>query len=153
MLYMGGGCPRGGQLGGGASIRFSSRDTVCKGRNGMARTGSASTAMTPAQIAAMASINTLYEEIGDSLLVVGGYGIDPDGDYVTFDTLRVIDVPGTIGWISGDGTLLSEHVTFLDPPKNTPAALADDFFTITGGIMLKNNDELWLCLGQSFQGG
>ena len=113
----------------------------------------ASTGMTPDQIAAMASINTLYEEIDDTLLIVGGYGIDSNGDYVTFDTLRVIDVPGTIGWISGDGTLLSEHVTFLDPPKNTPAALADDFFTITGGIMLKNNDELWLCLGQSFQGG
>ena len=76
----------------------------------------ASTGMTPAQIASMASINTLYEEVGDTLLVVGGYGIDPVGDYVTFDTLRVIDVPGTIGWISGDGTLLSEHVIFLDPP-------------------------------------
>ena len=111
------------------------------------------TGLTADQIASIASTNTLYFEVDGKLLVVGGYGIDASGDYVTFDSLRVVNVPGVIGWVSGDGSLLADHVTFHDPPANTPSDLADDFFTVTGGIMLKDGDEYWLCLGQNFQGG
>ena len=114
---------------------------------------SESTGLDAEQIAAMASINTLYEEVDGKLLVVGGYGINASGDYVTFDSLRVLDLEGVIGWVSGDGTLLADHVSFHAPPANTPSDLADDFFTVTGGIMLKNGDDFWLCLGQNFQGG
>jgi hypothetical protein len=112
-----------------------------------------STGLDADQIASMATTNTLYEEVDGKLLVVGGYGINAVGDYVTFDSLRVMNVSGVIGWVSGDGSLLADHVTFHDPPANTPSDLADDFFTVTGGIMLKNGDEYWMCLGQNFQGG
>lgn len=111
------------------------------------------TGLTEEQIAEIATINTLYEEDGGKLLVVGGYGMNASGDYVTFDSLRVMDVDGVAGWVDGDGSLLSDHITFHGPPENTPSDLADDFFTVCGGIMLKVDGDYWLCLGQDFQGG
>lgn len=107
------------------------------------------TGLTPNQIASLASSNTLTRELGERLVSMGGYGIDERGDYVTFSTLRVFDVPGVIGWVRGDRSSLADHIHFHDAPKNAPA----DFFTICGGILISNGDELWSCLGQSYQGG
>lgn len=107
------------------------------------------TGLTPNQIASLASSNTLTKELGERLVSMGGYGVDEHGDYVTFSTLRVFDVPAVIGWVRGDRTSLAEHIRFHEAPKNAPP----DFFTICGGILIGNGDELWSCLGQSYQGG
>lgn len=109
----------------------------------------AGTGLSEAQIATLSSINTLSEESEGRLVSVGGYGIDEEGDYVTFSSLRVIDVAGAIDWVLGDATTLSEHVRFHAPPRGAPS----DFFTICGGILIKKGDEYWSCLGHDFQGG
>ena len=65
---------------------------------------------TEAQIAALSSIKTLSEESDGRLISVGEYGIDENGDDVTFSSLRVIDVTGVLDWVLGDATLRSDHV-------------------------------------------
>ena len=109
----------------------------------------ADSVLSPAQIAALSSINTLTKEYDGQLISVGGYGIDENGDYVTFSSLRVIDVAGAIDWVLGDPAPLSDHIRFHQSPKGAPS----DFFTICGGILIKNGDEFWSCLGHDFQGG
>ncbi|MCP4836873.1 MAG: hypothetical protein GY895_19140 [Phycisphaera sp.] len=108
-----------------------------------------STGLSEAEIATLSSINTLSEQSDGRLVCVGGYGIDEEGDYVTFASLRVIDVAGAIDWVLGDAAPLSEHVRFHAPPRGAPS----DFFTICGGILIKRGDEFWSCLGHDFQGG
>lgn len=113
-----------------------------------------------AEQASMASTNPLSLQEGEHLLVVGGYGHDsssPGNAFQTFATLRVIDVPATIAWAMGDRSTLADHIEFVEAPANAPGSLATEFFTLTGGEMLrkegKGGAEYWLCLGQSFQQG
>jgi len=113
----------------------------------------AASGLSPSQRAALASTNQLSLQDGGTLLAVGGYGITDGGDYTTFRSLRLFDVAGTIAWAMGDATLLSDHLRFLDPPANTPEALAETFFALTGGVMVKVGQEYWMCLGQNFEGG
>ena len=124
-------------------VDLATRETFTRSLN------EAGSGLTAAQIAALSSINTLSEESDGRLISVGGYGIDENGDYVTFSSLRVIDVAGAIDWVLGDATLLSDHVRFHGPPSGAPS----DFFTICGGILIKNGEEFWSCLGHDFQGG
>ncbi|MGA1044114.1 MAG: hypothetical protein ACO3ZY_02725 [Phycisphaerales bacterium] len=113
--------------------------------------------LTGEQRSEVASINTLRLQVGDRLLVVGGYGLDTSLDYATFGSLRIMDVPGTIAWAMGDSTQLVDHVKFVAPPAEAPGELATTFFTLTGGEMIRmpgtKLDEFMLCLGQSFQQG
>lgn len=113
----------------------------------------AASGLSPSQRAALASTNQLSLQDGGTLLAVGGYGIADESDYTTFRSLRLFDVAGTIAWAMGDATLLSDHLRFLDPPANAPEALAETFFALTGGVMVKVGEEYWMCLGQNFQGG
>ena len=105
--------------------------------------------LSPAEICALSSVNTLSDESDGRLISVGGYGIDENGDYVTFSSLRVIDVAGAIEWVLGDSSPLSEHIRFHDPPVGSPS----NFFTICGGVLIRNGGEFWSCLGHDFQGG
>lgn len=107
------------------------------------------TGLSPAEIAALSSINTLSRESEGVLVSVGGYGVDENGDYVTFSSLRLIDVQGAIEWVLGDPAPLSDHIRFHGPPKGAPS----NFFTICGGVLIKSGDEYWSCLGHDFQGG
>lgn len=105
------------------------------------------------QQAELSTTNSIHTQDGDYLLAAGGYGYNTNFEWVTFTHLRVIDIAGVIGWVGGDGTLLSEHIDFLDPPANAPAELAETFFRLTGGELIHTNSEFWLCLGQSFMSG
>ena len=107
------------------------------------------TGLTPNQMASLASTNPLSTQVDDRLVSLGGYGIDENGDYVTFSTLRVFDVEVVIGWVLGDRTALADHIRFHEAPKDA----SSDFFTICGGVLIKNGDEFWSCLGHDFQGG
>lgn len=117
------------------------------------RVDDAASGLTVAQQAEMASINTLRQQVDDALLVAGGYGLDPAGEYVTFGTLRVIDVPGVIEWTMGGRGTLAGRVRFVEAPSAMP-----DLFTLTGGELLRRStdagsDEFLLCLGHSYQQG
>ncbi len=110
--------------------------------------------------AAMTATNPLFVQDGERLLVAGGYGYDGSSagsHFTTFATLRIIDVPGIVGWVMGDRTSLSDHVRFVGPPADAPGSLATDFFTLTGGDLFRverpKGVEYWLCLGQSFMQG
>ena len=124
-------------------VDFKTRETFTRALDG------GGTALTPNQRASLTSSNTLSHQSGERLVSIGGYGVDEAGDYVTFSTLRVLDVPGVIDWVRGDRAPLAEHIRFHEAPKDAPP----DFFTICGGVLIENGDEFWSCLGQNFQGG
>lgn len=116
------------------------------------------------QIADLASTNKLFFHNVDHLLLVGGYGYQdeepPPGTewpgcpmnstsrFLTYDTMKVVELAGVVGWIKGDDSELSEHVRFVDAPAEDT-----DLFAVTGGTMLLVEDEFWLCLGHRFDGG
>ena len=120
--------------------------------------------LTTTQIADLASTNKLFFHDTEHLLLVGGYGYQdeepPPGTewpgcpmnstsrFLTYDTLKVLDLAGIVGWTKGDETELSQHVRFVDAPAEDT-----DLFAVTGGTMLLVEDEFWLCLGHRFDGG
>ncbi len=124
-------------------VDFETRDTFTR------PLADAASGLTPNQIASLSSSNPLSHQSGERLVCIGGYGVDDQGDYVTFSTLRVLDVAGVIDWVRGDRTQLTDHIRFHEAPKGAPP----DFFTICGGVLIENGDEFWSCLGQNFQGG
>lgn len=124
-------------------VDFKTRETFTRALDG------GDTGLTPNQRASLTSSNTLSHQSGERLVCIGGYGVDAEGDYVTFSTLRVLDVAGVIDWVRGDRTQLTDHIRFHEAPKGAPP----DFFTICGGVLIENGDEFWSCLGQNFQGG
>ena len=112
-----------------------------------------STGLTPEQIAELSAINSLYEQRDGKLVIAGGYGINAAGEYVTFKHLKVLDLEGIFGWIDDDGSVLADHIHFLEPPANTPEELSEDFYQLTGGTLIRSGMEFWMCLGQTFTGG
>ncbi|NCF40702.1 MAG: hypothetical protein GWP75_11375, partial [Planctomycetia bacterium] len=101
-------------------VDFKTRDTFTR------PLADAASGLPPNQIASLSSSNSLAHQSGERLVSIGGYGVDADGDYVTFSTLRVLDVAGVIGWVRGDRTQLADHIRFHEAPKDAPP----DFFTI-----------------------
>jgi hypothetical protein len=55
--------------------------------------------LTPLQVCQLSSTAAQTVQDGKWLYVVGGYGIDPDGNYVTFDSLTRLHVRRTIAWV------------------------------------------------------
>jgi hypothetical protein len=120
--------------------------------------------LTEFQIADLSSTNKLFFHESERLLMVGGYGhqhetppkggewlgcpVQADSRFQTYDTMKVVDLAGVIAWVKGDASELSSHISFFDAPVDAP-----DLFRITGGTMLLVEDEYWLCLGHSYDGG
>jgi hypothetical protein len=113
----------------------------------------ASSGLTGEEQAELSATNSLHTQDGEHLLMAGGYGYNTQSAWVTFTNLKVIDIAGVVGWVSGDGSVLSDHIDFVVPPANAPAELAETFFRLTGGELIHTNNEYWLCLGQSFMSG
>ena len=107
-------------------VDFETRDTFTR------PLADAASGLTPNQIASLSSSNPLSHQSGERLVCIGGYGVDDQGDYVTFSTLRVLDVAGVIDWVRGDRTQLTDHIRFHEAPKGAPP----DFFTICGGVLI-----------------
>lgn len=105
--------------------------------------------LTSEQADQLSAVNFLDNQIGDYLLVIGGYGYSQDvDDWVTFDKMAVIELDGVVEWIQGASEPLSDSIQFLSPPDGAP----EELYTVTGGVLVVVQDELWLCLGQEFQG-
>lgn len=95
---------------------------------------------------ALASTNQNFTQIGDRLVVAGGYGIDSAaGDFTTFDHLTSIDVPALIAWIKRAA-----------PPGGDAADAVDtirgETFRVTGGALWELGDRLFLVVGQNYEG-
>ena len=97
----------------------------------------------------LSAVNFLENQVGQHLIALGGYGYSRDADdWVTFDQLALIDIAGAVEWTMGAKSQLSESITFMDPPSGAP----DTIYTVTGGKLLFPEDEMWICMGQEFQG-
>jgi hypothetical protein len=102
----------------------------------------ASSGLTVAEIASLTPTNTQFYQSGETLYVTGGYGVDENGEYVTFDTLSAIDVAGLGDWVtSGTGTAAAAISQFHDP-----------LLKVTGGAMYEVGGRTQLVFGQDYQG-
>ncbi len=81
---------------------------------------------------------------GETLYVVGGYGIDTASDLMgTKDILTAIDIPGMIGWVVNGGSL-----------KGIIRQVSHPILRVTGGFLYQANDHepFLMMLGQNFEG-
>ena len=97
----------------------------------------------------LSAVNFLDNQIGNYLITIGGYGHSRVADdWVTFDKLALIDIAGAVEWTMGGKIALADSISFMDPPAGAP----DDLYTVTGGKLICPGDQMWLCMGQEFQG-
>jgi hypothetical protein len=102
----------------------------------------ATSGLSAAQVASLAPANTQFYQSGETLYVTGGYGLDSNDDYVTFDTLSAIDVPALGDWV-------------VNGAGNAAGALrqiADPLLQVTGGAMYEVNGRTHLVFGQEYEG-
>ena len=102
-------------------------------------------ALPEATAEALRVANAQFLARGDSLIVVGGYGWREEaGDFVTFGTMTVLDVPGTMAAVV-DETDLAPHVS-------QPVAW-EDALAVTGGHLIETVDgALAIVGGNRFDG-
>ena len=101
-----------------------------------------SSGLTVAQVDSLSVTNNQFYQSGDQLYMTGGYGYQTDFDFVTFDTLTAIDVPGLMNWVQGADTTAATQIRQLHDP----------LFTVTGGAMYAMGGRTHLVFGQDFQG-
>lgn len=88
------------------------------------------------------STNMCFNQLGDYLLLVGGYGYSEQAqDHITFPMLTIIEVPGMINAIK-NGTELSRHIQ----------SISSNQMAVTGGYLNRIGDEFFLVGGQKFNG-
>ena len=88
------------------------------------------------------STNMCFNQMGDYLFLVGGYGYSEQAqDHITFPLLTIIEVPGMISAIK-NGTELSRHMQ----------SISNDQMAVTGGYLNRIGDEFFLVGGQKFNG-
>jgi hypothetical protein len=101
-----------------------------------------SSGLTEAQILSLSPTNNQFTQRGDRLYMTGGYGIQPNGDFGTFDTLTAIDLPGIAQWVAGGAGTAADHIR----------QLSDPVFRVTGGAMYEIDGRAHLAFGQDFDG-
>jgi hypothetical protein len=102
----------------------------------------AASGLNASQIASLSPANTQFYQSGDTLYITGGYGLDANDNFVTFDTLSAIDVPTLGDWvIHGVGTAAAAVRQVSDP-----------LVRVTGGGMYGIDGRMHLVFGQDFQG-
>lgn len=102
----------------------------------------AASGLSAAQIASLSPANTQFYQSGETLYVTGGYGLDANDNFVTFDTLSAIDVPALGDWVvNGTGTAAAAIRQISDP-----------LVRVTGGGMYAIDGRTHLVFGQDFQG-
>lgn len=98
--------------------------------------------LTPFQIASLTPTNNQFTQRGDQLYMTGGYGLNPAGEFTTFDMLTAIDLPGMVDWVQTGGGQAVDHVRQLESPTAS----------VTGGAMYEMGGRFHLVLGQDFEG-
>ena len=86
--------------------------------------------------------NMEFEQRGNTLYIIGGYGFSPTAnDHITHSKLTAVDVPGAITAIKTGGSLVPHF-----------RQLNDARMAVTGGYLGLLNDEFYLVGGQRFTG-
>ena len=110
------------------------------------KTSSAS-GLTEDQVDALSAVNTQFYHDGENLLIVGGYGYKRSvSNWVTYDTLSVINLPGIVAWVKE--TAGSETTDAVDHIEQ----VIDSYFQVTGGGLELIGDEYQLIFGQNYTG-
>ncbi len=103
----------------------------------------------------LGSTNQLSHQKGHTLWIAGGYGWSAgagnNGNFVTFDRLIAVDVPGLIASVRKIGcdgdesekSRLRSHFNYSE---------SADFLAVTGGELEAIGDELYVVLGHKFEG-
>ena len=81
--------------------------------------------LSPDQIASLVTTNSQYEQVGDTLYVAGGYGLNSSGEFETFNKFTAINLPGLASWAMGGGGQARDSIRQID------SAIA----SVTGGAM------------------
>jgi hypothetical protein len=102
----------------------------------------ASSGLTAAQVASLSPTNNQFYQSGDTLYMTGGYGVDELGNYVTFDTLSAINLPGLGNWVTSDAGNAADHIR----------QVRDPLVKVTGGAMVEIDGRTHLVFGQDFDG-
>jgi hypothetical protein len=111
-----------------------------------ARTYHASVEQLPAKLALVgaqwASTGQLYFQDGEHLYICGGYGLDHNGKWVTFDVVSRVNLPGLIDGVMR-GRIPAESISHAKSP----------LVQSTGGALTKLADGyFYLVMGHNFQG-
>lgn len=91
------------------------------------------------------STNMEFDQVGDQLMIIGGYGFSPTAnDHITFPYLTVVEVPGLIEAIQNgeEGMALSGFFRQLE----------DERMAVTGGQLGYLDGSYYLAGGQYFEG-
>ena len=100
---------------------------------------------TEEQVLSITPANTQFEQVGDTLYMIGGYGdddpVDPNSRN-TFSTLTAFDLPEMIDWVKGGAGQASDHVRQIEDP----------LFKVTGGDLYDVEGQMQLVFGQDYQG-
>lgn len=105
----------------------------------------AGSGFTELKVLSLTTANAQFEQVGDVLFMVGGYGdndpANPD-DRDTFSTFTAIDLPGIVDWAKGGAGQAADHI------RQT----SDEFFAVTGGDLYEIDGQMHLVFGQDYQG-
>jgi hypothetical protein len=146
----------GGRIGGyhavgGGSAEFlqadSSRDVwVVDTTAKPAQTYHVSLTQLPARLAVVGaqwgSTGQLYFQDADQLYICGGYGLDQNGKWVTFDVISRVNLPALVEGVM-HGRIPAESISFARSPLVQAAG---------GGLIKLADGYFYLVMGHSFQG-
>lgn len=99
-----------------------------------------------AQIDTLSAVSPQSYQLGNTLYITGGYGIDSATDtFSTKDTLTAINVSGLIHWVT--------HPNCSSRASNYIRQISNPVFQVTGGAMVQFGDcPTLLIFGQNFIG-
>jgi hypothetical protein len=105
-----------------------------------------SSGLSAAQIETLSATSPEGYQDGDTLYMVGGYGIDiQSGTYDTKSTITAINLPGIVQWVinpqDGNNSVI----------KNI-SQVSNPLFQVAGGRMLKLGNLMQLVFGQNYTG-
>lgn len=103
----------------------------------------AGSGLSQAQIDQLSVTSPQYYQQGNTVYMVGGYGVDTATDeFTTKNVLTAVNVPGLINWVQNGGSAAANF-----------RQVVDNTFQVTGGYMAKIKDNPTLLIfGQNFQG-
>lgn len=105
----------------------------------------AGSGLTESQVLSVTPANAQFEQIGDTLYTVGGYGDDNPDDETsrnTFADLSAFDLPGLVDWAKGGAGQAVDHFRQVNDP----------LFKVTGGDLYEIDGQMHLVFGQDYQG-
>ena len=98
--------------------------------------------LSPDQIASLTPTNNQYEQVGNTLYMTGGYGLNPMSEFTTFNKLTAINLPGMVDWVVNGAGHAVDSIRQLDHP----------IASVTGGAMYEMGGRMHIVFGQDFEG-